>query len=151
MSTLFSILELGRRSLQTQQAALQTSQQNVANANTPGFHRQSANISTTPGFITGGTSTLGRMIQLGTGTAVNRVQRLRDVFVEFQILEVDQRLSRLDEEQKGLERIEIIFNELSDTVDLNSTLSEFWAAWDSLAQDPTSGGQMEKKKKRKGE
>ena len=140
MSTLFSILELSRRGLQTQQSALQTSQQNIANANTPGFHRQSAIISTTPGFITGGISTLGRVIQLGTGTAVSRVQRLRDVFVETQIIEVDQRLNRLDEEQKGLERMEIVFNELSETVDLNNTLSEFWASWESLAQDPTNGG-----------
>lgn len=140
MSTLFGILELSRRALQSQQAAIQTSQQNVANANTPGFHRQSPIISTTPGFITGDVSTLGRLIQLGTGTEVSRVQRLRDVFIASQIMETDQQLNRLTEEEKGLERIEIIFNELAENVDLNSRFSEFWAGWEALSQDPTNLG-----------
>ena len=136
MSTLFSILEMSRRSMQTHQAAIQTNQQNVSNAGNRAYHRQVPIISTTESIEHRGLSGLGRTIHLGTGSALARLDRKRDVFIETQIRYADQRLNQLEEEQKGIQQIEIIFNSLSED-NFNSTVSDFFNAWETLAQDPT--------------
>jgi len=138
MSDFGGLLELNRRAMQTQQAALQTSQQNVSNANTTGFHRQRAVISSTPGMLVYDLAGMGQKALLGTGTQVTNITRIRDYFVENQIDLVKQRLGELNEELSGLERIEIVFNELTENVDLNNSMAEFWNSWETLAQDPTN-------------
>ena len=104
MSTLFSILEMSRRSMQTHQAAIQTNQQNVSNAGNRAYHRQVPIISTTESIEHRGLSGLGRTIHLGTGSALARLDRKRDVFIETQIRYADQRLNQLEEEQKGIQK-----------------------------------------------
>ena len=136
MSTLFSILEMSRRSMQTHQAAIQTNQQNVSNAGNRAYHRQVPIITTTESIEYRGLSGLGRTIHLGTGSALARLDRKRDLFIETQVRYADQRLNRLEEEQKGIQQMEIIFNSLSE-YNFNNTVSEFFNAWETLAQDPT--------------
>jgi flagellar hook-associated protein 1 FlgK len=46
MSTLFSNLEIGRKSLQAHQLALQVTSNNMSNINTPGYSRQRAVLET---------------------------------------------------------------------------------------------------------
>lgn len=132
----FGALELNKRTLHAQQAALQTSQQNVSNANTPGYHRQRAIMTSTPGMLVSGLAGMGRKALLGTGTQVSQITRIRDYFVDKQVALTKQKLGELTEEQNGLERIEIIFNELTKNVDLNNSMAEFWNSWETLAQDP---------------
>ena len=48
-----SLLSLGARAMFANQAALQTIGQNIANANTPGYSRQSVVLTTSPGQYTG--------------------------------------------------------------------------------------------------
>ncbi|MFX7981068.1 flagellar basal body protein, partial [Acinetobacter baumannii] len=47
------LLSLGARAMFANQAALQTIGQNIANANTPGYSRQSVVLTTSPGQYTG--------------------------------------------------------------------------------------------------
>jgi len=137
MPNIFAILEIGKRAMQTQQVAMQTSNHNIANANTPGFSRQEAFITATESLPAGDISSMGAQLQLGTGTRIATVERLRDVFIDTRIREITQRLGYAQKKLEGLDLIEVIFNELTETVDINSILSEFWNAWDSLAQDPS--------------
>ncbi|HHZ89798.1 TPA: flagellar hook-associated protein FlgK [Candidatus Poribacteria bacterium] len=136
MSNLFSILDMGKRTMQAYQSALQTSSQNISSAGDPKYHRQVAVIRPTPGMPYRGPSAFSRAIQLGTGVSLNSITRRRDVFVENQIRQVDQRLGRLESEELGLSRLEVIFNEFSGSSSFNSTLSEFFNAWEALAQEP---------------
>lgn len=138
MNGLGGLLELNKRTLHTQQAALQTSQQNVSNAETPGFHRQRAIITTTSGMLVSDLAGMGRQALLGTGTQVTQVTRIRDHFIDRRIANEKQKLGELTEEQDGLDRVEIIFNELSKNIDLNNSMAEFWNSWETLAQDPSN-------------
>ena len=136
MSNLFSILDMGRRTMQSYQSAIQTSEQNISSAGDPTYHRQVAVIRPTPGMPYRGPSAFSRAIQLGTGVSLTSITRRRDIFVENQIRQVDQRLGRLESEELGLSRLEIVFNEFSGSSSFNSTLSEFFNAWETLAQEP---------------
>ena len=113
MSNLFSILDMGRRTMQSYQSAIQTSEQNISSAGDPTYHRQVAVIRPTPGMPYRGPSAFSRAIQLGTGVSLTSITRRRDIFVENQIRQVDQRLGRLESEELGLSRLEVVFNEFS--------------------------------------
>ena len=110
MSSLFSILDMGRRTMQSYQAAIQTSEQNISSAGDPTYHRQVAVIRPTPGMPYRGPSAFSRAIQLGTGGSLTSITRRRDIFVENQIRQVDQRLGRLESEELGLSRLEILMS-----------------------------------------
>jgi len=137
MPNIFAILEIGKRAMQTQQVAIQTSNHNIANANTPGFSRQEAFITATESLPASDISSMGAQLQLGTGTRISTVKRLRDIFIDTRIRNIQQRLGYAQKKLEGLDLIEVIFNELTETVDINNIISEFWNAWESLAQDPS--------------
>ncbi len=63
-----SLLNVGARALLTNQAALQTTGHNIANVNTPGYSRQSAQLATVPGRYTDGG-------YIGQGVAVQTILR----------------------------------------------------------------------------
>ena len=62
------IFNIGVRSLQANQAALQTTGNNIANVNTPGYSRQSVVVQTVQGQFTGGG-------YIGAGVDISTVQR----------------------------------------------------------------------------
>jgi flagellar hook-associated protein 1 FlgK len=129
MPTISDLLSVGRLSLSAQQQALHVTGNNIANANTEGYTRQRVNIeSATPyespiGFI-------------GTGARASDIQRIRDQFIGSQINEANQEFGRWEAQHESLERIEILFNE-ADGVGLNSVMSDFWNAWQDLANNPS--------------
>lgn len=137
MPNIFNILEIGKRAMQTQQVAIQTSNHNIANANTPGYSRQAAFITATESLPFADISSMGAQLQLGTGTRISTIKRLKDIFIDTRIRELSQQLGHEQKKLEGLDLIEIIFNELAENVDINSVLSEFWNGWDTLAQDPS--------------
>ena len=63
-----SLLNVGARALQANQAALQTAGHNIANVSTPGYSRQSVVLQTVPGQFTGGG-------YIGKGVDVQTIQR----------------------------------------------------------------------------
>ena len=88
MST-FMGLEIGRRGIITQQATLDITGHNVANANTEGYSRQIAVVKTTAPFATPGmyNVTTG---QYGTGVEIDEIRRMRDDFIDMQIRDESQ-------------------------------------------------------------
>src|SRR5436190_13882297 len=78
MLGLFSTLNLGARSLQTQQTGVEITGQNLANVNNPAYARQRVNIETS--------FTINTAIgPFGTGAQVVSVQQLRDYLLDGQI------------------------------------------------------------------
>ena len=137
MPNIFAALEIGKRALQTQQVAIQTSEHNVANANTLGYSRQSALIATAPSLSLTGLSSHQSPATLGTGTQVATISRARDQFLDARIREMTEDVGKFSRLQDVYDVIEIVLNELSETTDINHLFSEFWNAWETLAQDPT--------------
>src|SRR5437868_12468756 len=68
------LLSVGARAMFANQAALQTIGQNIANANTPGYSRQSVVLTTSPGQYTGAGF-------FGKGVDVKTVERAHNDFL----------------------------------------------------------------------
>lgn len=135
MRSTFGGIEISKRGILTQQAALTTAGHNVANANTPGFSRQvvkmvaaepiealSLNRSTIPG-------------QMGQGVEFTEVKRIREAFLDKQFTNENKSLGEWTVRQDTLEKLEAIINEPSDT-GLRQVLDNFWNSWQELSKQP---------------
>jgi flagellar hook-associated protein 1 FlgK len=129
MSSLFSSLEAARSSLAAQQTALQVTSNNIANVNTPGYHRQRAILeATTPEDTSVG--------QLGTGVTVANVISVRDQFLELRISQAHQNLSAQDAISAYLRQIESVLG--TDESGVQEGITRFFNAFSALAADPAS-------------
>ncbi|NLW90815.1 MAG: flagellar hook-associated protein FlgK [Syntrophomonadaceae bacterium] len=137
MATSFMGIEIGKRSILTHQAALNTTGHNVANANTTGYSRQAADIVTTipypvPSLVDG-----QRVGQFGTGVDIAAINRIRDAFVDGQIRSENQVFGYWSQVQDGLDKVETVINEPSED-GLRSVMDKFWQAWQDLSANPES-------------
>lgn len=123
-----SMLEIGKKSLFANQAAIEVVGNNISNANTPGYSRQAVRledgnyISYAPG-------------QLGTGVNAVEVIRYFDEFIEAQYLDKSSDQARWQTLYENLQNVEMVLNE-SSTDGVNSALAAFWADWQTLAANP---------------
>lgn len=134
MSSTFGGLEIGKRALTAQQAALSLTGNNIANANTQGYTRQEAVF--TPSLsipYSVGTSS----IQIGTGVEVSQFKRIRESYLDTQYYSQQQSLGYWQEKQSALSSVETILNEPSDT-GLQSKLDNFFQSVQDVAKQPDS-------------
>ncbi|MDL1986774.1 MAG: flagellar hook-associated protein FlgK [Deltaproteobacteria bacterium] len=129
MSNVYGILSTGRTALFTQQKAIDVTGHNIANVNTDGYSRQRVNMATNAPY----SSQPG---QTGTGVRAAEIQRIYDRFLGAQINNENQNLGNWEAQKGVLERVEIIFDE-SSGYGLNQAMSEFWNAWQDLANNPS--------------
>lgn len=130
MSSLGSILNIARSAISSHQTAVRIASQNISNAQTEGYSRQSvrfvdANPDITP---------LGR---LGTGVRIQDISRVRDATLDNNFRQENGRSLGFGLRDDLLGRIEEIFGEPSDT-GLSSALDEFFNGFSDLSNDPTS-------------
>ncbi len=129
MSTFFG-LNISRLGLQAQQKALEVTAHNIANANTPGYSRQTARmVTTTPLPYAGGKG------MLGSGVKVAEIARIRDEFLDMQIRKEMQTMGQWTARSQVLDQIEIVFMEPSET-GFNAVLSNFFESWQELSLNP---------------
>jgi flagellar hook-associated protein 1 FlgK len=138
MTSAFFGLDIASRALRTQQTLVDIANQNIANANTPGFSRQAGVVTQTaayplPVFRMGGGS--GQAGQLGTGVQVKEVTRARDQFADYQIRGQLSAQGRWDARKDALTQVESIINEPS-TTGISSTMGKYFAAWQEVANSP---------------
>ncbi|GGF91535.1 flagellar hook-associated protein FlgK [Paenibacillus abyssi] len=135
MRSTFHGIEVAKRSLFTQQAALSTTGHNIANANTAGYSRQVVNMvaarplegyglmrSTIPG-------------QTGMGVEFDSITRIREKFIDDQFRNENKNFGNYTIQQDTLEKLEKIVNEPSDT-GIRTVISEFFNAWSDLSKAP---------------
>ena len=130
MAGLFEGLELGKRALIAHQYGLTTAGHNMANVNTPGYSRQRVNLSATDPMVT----SVGRF---GSGVRISSVLQVRDLFLTAQYRQGNDQLNRWSARQQAMNEVENVFQEPSDE-GFNKTLDEFFAAWQTLSQNPES-------------
>ncbi|TJY41947.1 flagellar hook-associated protein FlgK [Cohnella pontilimi] len=135
MRSTFMGLETAKRSLFTQQAALQTTGHNVANANTAGYSRQTVNMNATRPMEAPGMMRSGIPGQLGTGVEFSSITRIRESFLDSQFRNEAQGQGAWSVRADTLEKLETIVNEPSDS-GLRSVLDKFWNAWHDLSENP---------------
>ena len=122
-------LQIGRSAMLSSQAAISVTGNNLANAATPGYHRQIA------GLTPNGSSPIGRNQFVGTGVALSTINRAIDSALQSRLRDAisDENAAAIDE--RFLSSVEAIQNELSDN-DLSSKLSAFFNAFSELANNP---------------
>lgn len=137
MVSSFMGIEIGKRSVLTHQAALNTTGHNVANANTEGYSRQVADIVTTIPYPVPSLTDGQRIGQYGTGVDIDSINRIRDSFVDGQIRSENQVYGYWKQVQDGLDKVETIINEPTDD-GLRSVMDQFWQSWQDLSANPES-------------
>lgn len=132
MAGLFDIFSVGVRGMTSQQTALNVTSHNISNANTEGYSRQIAKIETTrPQTVENGTG------QLGTGSEVTAVTRVRDTFIDYQIRNYTTVQGQFTSSEKYLSEIQGIMNEPGDTGIANQ-MSKFFSDWQSVTDSTKS-------------
>ncbi|QCJ42385.1 flagellar hook-associated protein FlgK [Bacillus sp. S3] len=133
MTSTFHGIELGKRALFAQQTALSTTGHNIANANTVGYTRQRADMQATNPVSIAGT----KSFQLGTGVDVNKIERLREDYLDLQLRGENKNLGYWEAKSDTLSKLEELLNEPSDN-GLAHVMDQFWAGWEELAKNPDS-------------
>lgn len=137
MSSSFGGLELGKRALFAQRAALNTTGNNISNANTDGYTRQRAEFQATREIPYPGMSNEAGPAQLGTGVEVNKITRLRDDFLDLQFRHQNQDFGYYQARSDTYTKIEGLLNEPSDSGIANA-MDQFWKGWEELSKTPDS-------------
>jgi flagellar hook-associated protein 1 FlgK len=122
-------LETALRGILAQQRAIDVTGHNIANASTPGYSRQRADLVTSLPFPDQPAGLLG------TGVDVSGYQRVRDSFIDVQLRAQTMRKGSAEAQQDGLAQIEGALAEPSDN-GLSSLLGKYWAAWQNVSNSP---------------
>lgn len=128
MSGVSGLLDIGKKSLFASQSAIEVVGNNISNANTEGYSRQAVvledglYLNHIPG-------------QLGTGVNATQVIRYFDEFIESQYNTKTSEQERWSTLYDSLQNVEGLLNE-SNSSGLSSVLTQFWADWQDLADDP---------------
>jgi flagellar hook-associated protein 1 len=129
MSGLYGSLSIALSALASSQQALETTSNNVANANTPGYSRQRAVLEPALPVVYGS-------LTFGTGVVINKIESLRDPILEIQLNQETQQQSRLDTELQQLQQIQTGFG--SATTGIGADITQFFNALQKLSPDPTN-------------
>lgn len=127
--SLTSALNIGKTALAVQQAALQVTGNNIANAGNADYTRQTASI----------TSTKDREVRpgmfIGTGVDLSNISRQVDEALASRLRGAIADDSADTTSKEWLSRVESVFNELTDD-DLSTKLSTFFKGWSDVANKP---------------
>jgi flagellar hook-associated protein 1 len=128
-------LDIATRALRTQQTLVDITNQNVANANTPGYSRQTADLKASAAYPIPVFNQTG-IGQLGTGVEVTQISRARDTFIDGQVRNQLSSQGRWDARQAALTQLEATVNEPSST-GVSATLTKYFQGWQEVANSPS--------------
>jgi flagellar hook-associated protein 1 len=135
MRSTFTGLELAKRSLFTQQAALNTTGHNIANTNTKGYTRQVVNMAASSPLEAIGMNRSTVAGQMGQGVQFDHIDRIREKFLDSQFQNENKNLGDWQIQKDTLDKLESITNEPSDT-GIREVVQNFWNAWQELSKNP---------------
>jgi flagellar hook-associated protein 1 len=128
-------LDTAVKALRAHQLAVDVAAHNIANAHSPGFSRQ--RVLLRPMGLDGSDhftrdALLGRA---GFGVNASDVNRVRDVFMDYQVRQTIGSQGQYQMQSGALSRAELVFNDPSDG-GMSGLLANFWNAWHDVANDP---------------
>lgn len=135
MRSTFHSLETAKRSLFTQQAAINTVGHNISNANTEGYSRQKVTMVASRSIEAYGLNRSNAPGQLGTGVEFTSITRIRNAFLDEQYRDQSQGVGSLEIQTDTLSKLEGYVNEPSDS-GIRAVLENFWNSWSDLSKDP---------------
>jgi flagellar hook-associated protein 1 FlgK len=129
MGSLSAGLNISLQSLLTEEGAIQTTSNNIANVNTPGYARQRPDLAETPPVQLG-------HLTFGTGVALQHVTSLRDSILHLRVNQETQQQGKLNAFLGSAQQIQALFNETSGT-GLQSSLTAFFSSVSQLSANPS--------------
>ncbi|MDR0466452.1 MAG: flagellar hook-associated protein FlgK, partial [Deltaproteobacteria bacterium] len=122
------MMEIGKSALHASQAAIQTTGNNIANVNTPGYTRQYVRLEEQVALDF-------RPGRQGLGVNATEVVRYFDAFLEKSYVDKHSTFARWDKDYALMRSVENIFNE-SNRAGVSSQMSAFFSAWQDISLRP---------------
>ncbi len=132
-------MSIAASSLNAERVAMTATSENVANAQTPGYVAETAQISTLPG---------GDSLGVGDGVEVTTVSQATNALLAANNWQAQGALANLGSLQQSLTAIEDVFPLASEpstsasstttNASISGQLANFWSAWDAIAEAPSS-------------
>ncbi len=135
-------LQTALSGLQAEQQAIDVTGQNITNANTEGYSRQTAVLQTKePLHIAALSAVTGEGGQLGTGVTVATYTRIRNTYLDAQYRTQNTALGAANTQAEELGQAQRVLGEPSSS-GLASQLSAFWSSWGELADPPSEAAKV---------
>jgi flagellar hook-associated protein 1 len=135
MSSTFMGLEIGKRGLMSHQQAIHVTGHNISNAENKEYSRQRVVITAADPLYVPSLSRANTPGNLGQGSVVQSVERIRDAFIDDRIVTEKNTMGYWKVRGEFLQQIEAAYNEPSDQ-GLRSRLDELWKSWEELSKYP---------------
>ncbi|WP_417548395.1 flagellar hook-associated protein FlgK [Marinobacter segnicrescens] len=123
------LIGIGLSGVLGHQSALNTTGNNITNANTPGYSRQEVQFESSPTRYTGNGS-------VGTGVDISNIRRLADQYLVDQVRSDTALYNEQETLRKELSRLDDLLG--GQDTGLSQTLNNFFAAMQNAAEDPGS-------------
>jgi flagellar hook-associated protein 1 FlgK len=136
MTSTFSGLEIGKRGIMAHEQALQVTGHNLTNSETEGYSRQRLEMKTFEPLYMPGLNRAETPGQLGQGTAVERIARVRDELLDKRIIAQAGGEGYWQARDPYVRQIEHAYLEVGGN-SLRAKLDAFWDSWQELANFPT--------------
>src|SRR5690606_2707796 len=120
-------------SLIAQRQALEVAGQNIANANTVGYTRQRADMTSVEALSA--PSMFSSQSAAGNGVKVTGITRMGDIFLDARLRSETAGASFQKAQAQALSRLESTISEPTDT-GVATGLQKFWAGWQAVANNP---------------
>jgi flagellar hook-associated protein 1 FlgK len=129
MSNLTGAMSIAVRALLANQGALETTSNNIANVNTPGYSRQRP-------VLTEGNPVVEGTLVFGSGVVLASIESVRDAILELRMNGEAQSQGRLDAMVAAMRQVEPMFSGSSGQI--GDQLAKFFNSVEQLASDPSS-------------
>jgi flagellar hook-associated protein 1 FlgK len=130
MGGLSGSLNIVLQSLLTDQGAIETTSNNIANVNTPGYSRQRPDLEETPPIQIGG-------LTFGTGVQLKQIVSLRDSILDLRVNQETQQQGQLEGFLGPAQQIQSLFNETAGT-GLQTNITAFFNSLSQLSTNPSN-------------
>ena len=129
MGGINAIMNIAAGALQANQIAMEVVSHNIANVNTPGYTRQSAEFESR-------SSVSMNQLKIGMGVQVSSVAQAFDPYTTRTIQQNTSSLNEYQTEASVLSQLESLFNETGNAT-LSNAMNDFWNSWQDVANNPS--------------
>ena len=135
MANSFAGIEIGKRSLMAHSTQISTAGHNISNADVEGYSRQRVQVKSFDPLFRPDLEREERPGQIGQGTDIQSVTRIRDELLEKRIVAQTSDETYWKTRDDYYVQIEQIYNEPED-ISVRSNMDKFWTSWQELSLYP---------------
>ena len=142
MTSTFSGIEIGKRAVSAHQQGINVTGHNLSNASTEGYSRQRVEFSPFEPIYLPGLNREETPGQIGQGTVVERIERIRDQLLDQRIIAEASGEGYWETRDPYLRMIDQAYLEVGEN-SIRSKMDAFWDSWQELSLYPGDTPQRE--------